>query len=157
MPTPTSCVRCSTNKRKCDKKVPCASCVKAEATCIPTYWGDKRKRRRMRDDSSQEPRHKLSGDTAEKLDFLISNTGQILDTLKTLKTNSPRSTPSPSAAANSTPATATALNNSTSLHATAAALTDHLDTLATSEAIPAESLSSMLSSSRHLKFNYCFN
>jgi hypothetical protein len=80
--------------------------------------------------SSPEPGHEHPSGTrasanslsAEELDLLISNTRQTLETLEALKRNRysdvalhPRSTPSPgssSAPANSTSATAAALNNS---------------------------------------------
>lgn len=42
-----ACVLCQQRKVKCDRKFPCANCVKSQAQCVPATLTRRRKRRRF--------------------------------------------------------------------------------------------------------------
>ena len=42
-----ACVLCQQRKVKCDRKVPCASCVRAGAQCVPATLAPRQRRRRF--------------------------------------------------------------------------------------------------------------
>lgn len=42
-----SCILCQQRKVKCDRKFPCANCVKSRAQCVPATLTQRRRRRRF--------------------------------------------------------------------------------------------------------------
>ena len=42
-----ACVLCQQRKVKCDRKYPCANCIKSQAQCIPATQVSRRRRRRF--------------------------------------------------------------------------------------------------------------
>src|ERR1700753_3155990 len=42
-----ACVLCQRRKVKCDRKFPCANCIKSEAQCIPSTLAPRKRRRRF--------------------------------------------------------------------------------------------------------------
>ena len=74
-----ACVLCQQRKVKCDRKSPCANCVRSEVECVPGHLAQRPRRRRFperalleklrryeallrRHDISFEPLHKISGE-----------------------------------------------------------------------------------------------
>lgn len=47
-----ACVLCQQRKVKCDRKFPCANCIRSQAQCVPATLARRRKRRRF-------PEHEL--------------------------------------------------------------------------------------------------
>ena len=42
-----ACVICQQRKVKCDRKFPCANCIKSQAQCVPATLAQRRRRRRF--------------------------------------------------------------------------------------------------------------
>ena len=42
-----ACVICQQRKVKCDRKFPCANCIKSQAQCVPATLAQRRRRRRL--------------------------------------------------------------------------------------------------------------
>ena len=42
-----ACVTCQQRKVKCDRKFPCANCIKSQAQCVPATLAQRRRRRRL--------------------------------------------------------------------------------------------------------------
>ena len=42
-----ACVICQQRKVKCDRKFPCANCIKSQAQCVPATLSQRRRRRRF--------------------------------------------------------------------------------------------------------------